>query len=415
MLNLKDENIVFEEEFCKDVFIDNVTAKIFDATLSYVPKACYHCNHAFDEGIIKHGFKLSLIKLPKVSAFDTYLKLKKQRYYCKHCNRTFTLETSVVKKNCFISISTKLGIALSAKTKVSEKDIGHNFNVSHSTVNRVIDSFYDEHKPNFNYLPKHLCFDEFKSVKASSGAMSFIFCNSTTGKIIDIVEDRRLHSLQKYFLRFSRAARHSVKTIVIDMYSPYISLIKIIFPKAKVIIDKFHIIQLFSRALNKTRIRIMNEDKDHYNKFKRYWKLLLKDSSKINYSFSKYNYIFKKPMREIDIINYLLELSRELQASYQLYQDIRFCIETKNIDRLFQIINSPNPNISDYMQTSIKTLKKYSEYIINTLNHNYNNGILEGIINKIKVIKRIAFGYRSFYHFKNRILITQNIAHMKTT
>ncbi|MBS3200276.1 transposase, partial [Turicibacter bilis] len=34
-----------------------------------------------------------------------------------------------------------------------------------------------------------------------------------------------------------------------------------------------------------------------------------------------------------------------------------------------------------------------------------NNGVLEGINNKIKVIKRMAFGYRSFYHFKARILI----------
>ncbi|NLY78602.1 MAG: transposase, partial [Lysinibacillus sp.] len=43
-----------------------------------------------------------------------------------------------------------------------------------------------------------------------------------------------------------------------------------------------------------------------------------------------------------------------------------------------------------------------------------NNGILEGINNKIKVIKRISFGYRSFYHFRNRIFITQNLAKIKT-
>lgn len=115
-----------------------------------------------------------------------------------------------------------------------------------------------------------MCFDEFKSVKSAKGAMSFIFCDSETGRILDIVEDRRLHVLNDYFLRYSKAARNSVKTIVIDMYSPYISLVKSIFPKSKIIIDKFHIIQLFSRALNKTRIKIMNLDKDkkNYNKLK---------------------------------------------------------------------------------------------------------------------------------------------------
>ena len=65
------------------------------------------------------------------------------------------------------------------------------------------------------------------------------------------------------------------------MYSPYISLIKDVFPKAQIIIDKFHIYQLFSRALNKTRIKVMNQDKKNYNKLKKYWKLLLKDQSKL--------------------------------------------------------------------------------------------------------------------------------------
>ena len=40
------------------------------------------------------------------------------------------------------------------------------------------------------------------------------------------------------------------------MYSPYVSLIKKMFPNAKIIIDKFHLTQLISRSLNKTRIMI---------------------------------------------------------------------------------------------------------------------------------------------------------------
>jgi len=65
------------------------------------------------------------------------------------------------------------------------------------------------------------------------------------------------------------------------------------------------------------------------------------------------------------------------------------------------------------MKTAIKTINKYINYVENTLKYDYNNGILEGINNKIKVIKRISFGYRSFQHFKNRILITQNVITMK--
>ncbi|MFV0250304.1 MAG: transposase [Bacilli bacterium] len=56
----------------------------------------------------------------------------------------------------------------------------------------------------------------------------------------------------------------------------------------------------------------------------------------------------------------------------------------------------------------IKTLKIHKKYIINCLNTNYTNGFIEGFNNKIKVIKKISFGYRSFYRFKRRILIISN-------
>ncbi|WP_445684044.1 transposase [Ureibacillus sp. FSL W8-0352] len=64
--------------------------------------------------------------------------------------------------------------------------------------------------------------------------------------------------------------------------------------------------------------------------------------------------------------------------------------------------------------STINNYINYVNYVENTLKYDYNNGILEGINNKIKVIKRISFGYRSFYHFRNRIFITQNLAKIKT-
>ena len=83
--------------------------------------------------------------------------------------------------------------------------------------------------------------------------MSFIFCDASNGKLIDIVEDRRLSTLRTYFMRFSKAAREGVTHVVIDMYAPYMTLIKEVFPKAKIVLDKFHIVQLVSRALNKSK------------------------------------------------------------------------------------------------------------------------------------------------------------------
>lgn len=412
-LNIKDKNIIFPEDYFEEVKLNGITSFVFKGILSYQPTHCEHCGTLFDSNFKKHGFKTSRIVIPKVSLHDTYLVLKKQRYYCGHCQSTFTLKTSIVEKNCYISYNTKHAIALEAQNKISECDIARRHQVSHSTVNRIIHSFYESQTLNLNFLPENLCFDEFKSVKSAEGHMSFIFCDADTKQIIDIIEDRRLTSLQAYFKRYTEAARARVKHIVIDMYAPYMSLIKELFPHAKIVLDKFHLVQHISRALNKTRIRVMKMFKKHGHKFKRYWRLFLKSHKLIDTTTYRSVYCFKQPMREIDILNFLLDLSPELKATYDLYQDLLFSLQTKNLTRFNHLLETDHPLISPELQTAFQTFKTYTSYIYNTLTTPYTNGPIEGINNKIKVIKRIAFGYRSFYHFKSRILMIQNLTKPK--
>src|SRR5699024_10840458 len=61
--------------------------------------------------------------------------------------------------------------------------------------------------------------------------------------------------------------------------------------------------------------------------------------------------------------------------------------------------------LSRQMATSVKTLKEHLPYLKNSLEYTYNNGRIEGINNKIKVLNRVAYGYRNFHNFKNRILL----------
>ena len=276
MLELKDSNVYFKENFYYKETIKGITYKIFEGYLSYKPSFCPSCGVVFDEKFEKHGFILSNIKIPDVSGYKAILRLHKQRYLCKHCHKAFTLTSNITNYGCFISNLTKHKIALDLTKKRSEVDIALDNGVSPNTVERVMDSYYDTIKLYKHYLPEVLSFDEFKSVKSADGTMSFHMCDDITDQTIDIVEDRRLDNLIKYFFYYDYKARSRVKFITIDMYSPYISLIKKMFPNAKIIIDKFHLTQLISRSLNKTRIRVMNKDKKNHRKLKRYWRLILK-------------------------------------------------------------------------------------------------------------------------------------------
>ena len=243
--------------------------------------------------------------------------------------------------------------------------------------------------------------------------MSFNMCDGKTGKILDIVEDRKLNSLLKYFSYFTHKARSKVKLIVIDMYSPYISLIKKMFPKAEIIIYKFHLVQLISTSLNKTRINLMKKSKKNYNKLKRYWRLILKPQEELNNSKWRKYTCFSNLMTQSSVVNYLINIDKELLNTYEIYQNILYSIKNNKYKELETILNNNHNNISSYMKKSIKTLKGYLPYIKNTLTNPYHNGFVEGNNNFIKVIKRIAFEFRSFHRFKARIMICKNLLHVK--
>lgn len=404
-LNLKDINIKFYDNFISEVTIKDKRSLVYHAYLSYIPDYCPKCGTLMDNNIVKHGFKLSKIKLPSVSKLNTYLFLDKQRYKCRHCNKTFTCITNEVNYSCFISNNTKISIAVDLTNKISEKDIAISNNVSPNTVGRVMESYYDSDTLYHDYLPENICFDEFKSVKSADGAMSFNMCNADTGKTIDIVENRQLDYLTNYFSNYSIESRLNVKNIVIDMYSPYISLINKMFPNANIIVDKFHIIQLLSRSLNKTRIMIMKNDKKNYNKMKRYWKLLLKSRFELDCSKWRKFRCFDHLMTEVDVVDYILNQNKTLKETYQVYQDLLYSIQNKDIKVFDETISKHYINISGYMKTSLNSLKSFKELIHNSLNTNLSNGFVEGNNNLIKTIKRISFGFRSFRRFKARIMI----------
>lgn len=89
--------------------------------------------------------------------------------------------------------------------------------------------------------------------------MCFIISDADTGKIFDILDDRRNFKLRAYFQRFTLKARKRVTHIVMDMNASYDAVTKEVFPNARISIDRFHVIQQITRAFNKQRIQTMNQ------------------------------------------------------------------------------------------------------------------------------------------------------------
>ena len=110
--------------------------------------------------------------------------------------------------------------------------------------------------------------------------MGFIAQDFDKLNIITVLEGRTQAVIRNQFLRYERDARCQVKIITMDMFSPYYDLAKQPFPCAKIVLDRFHIVQHLSRAMSRVWVQIMNrfERKSHeYKAIKRYWKIIQQD------------------------------------------------------------------------------------------------------------------------------------------
>jgi transposase len=152
-----------------------------------------------------------------------------------------------------------------------------------------------------------------------------------------------------------------------------------------------------------------NEDQKKYRRLKSNWKLLLKDENELNYSDYKWNRSFRKVTTQKAMVDEMLSFSKELKLHYRIYQDFLWAIRNKDTEEFQAVIDNRYDDLNGRFTTTLKTFKKFRREIINDLENPYSNGPLEATNNKIKVIKRVAYGFRSFTNFKKRILVCQQI------
>lgn len=407
LLNFKEENLIFDENFFEERIIKEKRCFIIKCYLYNNYEYCPKCGCINDNCMIKKDCRKTLIKINKISEITSYLELNKQVYKCKNCNHKTTAQSkNIVNFGCRISNNVKLAIFNCAKEIMSKTMIARLYNVSDNTVQTIFDTALYNDTIYKSYLPEAICIDEFTYKKKT---FAFNLCDAKTGKTIDLVEDRTTNNLNKYFSHYTEETRKNVKFVIMDMYTPYIELIKKWFPNAIIIIDLFHIVQLITKSLNKTRIFVMKENKDDKNKFKRYWRIILKSRFDLNTSTWNKFRCFSNLMTETDVVDYLLSKNLFFENSYDLYQDILYYLQHREYDGFEKVINEEYKDISDYMKTTLNTLKKFSIYIKNTLNYGYSNGVMERNNNTCKLIKRISFGFRNFENMKSRIMIITNI------
>lgn len=408
ILDILDLNLTFEEDCLQKESVNGEICLVFYGQLSYHPEECFHCGEEETTRLMKWGFKEVTIQLNDVSEYQTLLKMKKQRFRCKTCGKTFVAETSVADRHCSIARRVKLAVTEKLTQPLSMSMVARMKHVSPTTVLRVLHSFEKKQVAPNASLPEVLCFDEFKSVKRVSGAMSFIMMNGQTRQLLDIVANRQLPHLQTYFARYSRQERAQVHYVVSDFYSPYASLVKALFPNAQFVIDRFHISQHIGRAFQQQRRQVMNSfhrRQKEYKHLKKYWKLLQKNEWALNDKNRHWRPSFRDHLTEQEIVDRLLNYHSALRQGYKIYQSFLSALHKQDVKRFDQLLKTDSSNFPEPFQPVMKTFRNYQQAIELALSVPYSNGPLEGLNNHIKVLKRVAYGFHSFENFRQRIFL----------
>ena len=335
---------------------------------------CPHCGHITT--YVK-DYRLQTVKDLTVAGNPLIVTVRKRRYICKECNSTFTENNPYIKRYChfpqrFYFESIKETLTLQSFTSIARK-VG----VSVSSIIRWFD--------NINYpkaeLPSCIAIDEFKG-NADGEKFQCNLSDPVKHKIIDILPSRNSEDLCKHFLEYTYDERAKVKKVVMDLSTLFHSLAKQLFPEAKIIADKFHVIRVVINSLENVRKRIQKEFHDAKRKwFKRSRQLLLKPEYKLT------------DEGKIEL-NRMLNSSSELEKAWILkerfYEIFRKDTRTEAKKELRDWLLLANQLSIPEFQHCITTFTNWSTEIANIVGENISNGFIEGSNNKIKVLKRIS-------------------------
>lgn len=409
-LGIKDCHLELDTKHYQDPIEDQGSFIVVHLIQSY-PHHCPLCGQLMK----RNGFKIVRNFGPALHYKPTIWSIRKQKYICKpsqSCPKTVTgfAKVTDIKYHDHIALAVKQRIMMQLSNNESQIDIAKSLDVSDWTVRRLIFKLDQAFKPNYHWLPRHIAFDDFKSGRFAPSGMSMILMNIENKRVLDIILSRRSRYLYDYFLRYDRLARLAVQTVTVDLYTPYRHLIHQLFPHALIIADHFHVVAQAYRALNQIRINVMNrvgKGTHQWRALKRFWKLILTPSGSLKYDnyWSRRNFHYAQ-LTDVEVVHRLLSYDKDLKLAYRYYQNLILAISHRNQTELQNLLAIKWTLLPQPLQKVQRTLRIHKEEIIASFKYeSYTNGPVEGTNNKIKVIKRTAYGFRNFFNFRARILL----------
>jgi len=366
-----------------DIIKKTVTIKV-EPDERYSP-ICHRCKRTIKE---IHSYNERTIRDINIFDAKTFISVTYRTVKCGWCGNVVEYLGLM---NPYDRITRRLAnYILDLCRYMTIKEIAKHLGLDWKTVKDIHKSYLIDRFSNEDMgYPRLLAVDEI-SLKKRHHYLTVII-NWETGRVLWIGEGRKYETLKAFFDSLTEEQRNSIQAIAMDMWDPYIKAVKESCPLAAIVFDQFHVVKAFSKVIDKVR-------NSEYRKANKEGKEVIKGSKYLLLK-NKVNLLKEEKPR----LKSLLKLNESITTVYILKDYLKKLWQYRYAKCAEDFLNhwcsiAIESKIRPVM-AFVKTLKRYAYGIINHCKFPIHTSRMEGINNKIKVIKRKAYGFHDVEYF----------------
>lgn len=365
------------------------TGHLWEVKKLHTGSPCLRCGSV---KTVKSGRCTSTVREQPVRETSVWLKIHKHRMYCKDCKKVFVEPVDGVWPRRKTTQRFRKFIGQSCARMNDMSTVSRFYNVSHGFAYKVhyeqTEVKLREHK-SAQFWPEVIGIDEhfFRRQKGFTEFVTMI-TDLKKRRAFDLALGKDHKSLGEQLMHIP--GRENVKVVVIDMSGVYKSFAKKMFPNAKLVADKFHVLRLFTP-------HIMKAGKDIHGHRKE-----LSTRRKLLCSRTKLDYFVRQDIdRYLSNHDKLNELYRWKERLFELYRIKGYARARHAFEKMLAAMKQ---STLEEVQKIFKTFQRWKNEILKYFENNYTNAFTERMNGTGKLMQRRAFGYRSFKNYKLRTL-----------
>jgi transposase len=363
------------------------------------------CSHREDVAVCPHCGCISMnvhqeenrcIRHLDVWGRKTFLHFLSRRFRCEDCNKIFTEQLSFVDSHRRQSCAFEMHVYQSCLA-ATHKSVATREMLSHSTVKEIFNRLAALKTKSITCNTiKVLGIDEI-SLKKRHRQFVLVISDISRKCVLAVLPDREKKTLETWIESLSPKTRKSIRFVSIDMWKPYYQAARSKLPHAKVVVDRFHVMKQLNMRLTKLRTTYQKQCTPETQKLLKgsRW-ILVRNRSELS----------KKQEEQLILI---LQACPELSTLYLLKEEYRTIFEKiKCRDKAARFLDAwcrkAKRTGNKFIAKFVNTFKNWRDQILNYFIERITNGFVEGTNNALRVITRMAYGYRNFGNFKLRVL-----------